>query len=193
MSITNSSASYGHAAKSIHWVTVALLVTAYLSIYYRELIAKDNWENYVAVQLHFSAGISIFVLTLFRVVWTLFNEKPILEEITKWQKMAAVFVHKSLYFLLFLMPITGYLSITDFLSRSGGNLNYFLIVDVPFFKNIKFLESTGISLKEMVDTSGNIHSIMGSWVLLLLICVHVLAALYHHLVLRDKSLKKMIF
>jgi len=193
MSITNSSVSYGHVAKSIHWITVALLVTAYISIYYREFIAKTDWQNYVAVQLHFSVGISIFALTLLRVVWTLFNEKPILEKIKKSQRLTAIFVHKSLYALLILMPITGYLSITDFLSKSGGYLSYFLIFDIPIFKKIHCLEWIGMSTKEIAEVSDAIHSLLGSWVLLLLICVHALAALYHHFILGDKTLHKMKF
>ena len=76
----NTHKDYGLIAKTIHWLTALLFLGAYLSVYYRhwftEVKTPENWN---ALQIHLSFGVTISVLVLLRVIWRLMNIAPTLE------------------------------------------------------------------------------------------------------------------
>ena len=98
--------------------------------------------------------------------------------------------HYLLYAAMVLMPLTGYIG-------TGVNTEYFLMFDIPKFEstelfNLLVIDGLGMTFEAFEKPIDNFHKIiMGEYVLLMLIFGHVAAALYHHIILKDRTLKKM--
>jgi cytochrome b561 len=193
MQLKNTAATYGSIAKFLHWTTAILFLLSYCSIYYREWVAQSDLENWIAIQLHFSAGITILVVTALRLIWRFSNQKPEFEPGTRLQHLLAKMVHYMLYAVMLIMPISGYLLIADYLSSGRGSITYLLWFDMTMFKDVRMFELIGITLKQLEDPAEFIHRILGEWLVWLLILGHAFAALYHHIIRKDRTLKKMIF
>jgi cytochrome b561 len=122
MTIKNTAQTYGCVAKWIHWLTVLFFLAAYCSVYYRHWFTEDKTaENWTALQLHLSIGISIAVLVILRIVWKLMNRKPNLEPGTKFEHFTAKSGHLVLYGIMIIMPLTGYFG-------TGANTEFFFLV-----------------------------------------------------------------
>src|SRR4051812_12053417 len=107
----NSSTQYGSLARFFHWA-IAVLVIVTIPIALTMLrIGEGKLQNFLFV-VHESIGLTIFVLAVLRVVWRLVEPPPRLPaSISPGQATLAHINHWLLYLLLFLMPVTGYLSV----------------------------------------------------------------------------------
>ena len=108
---------------------------------------------------------------------------------TKLEHLAARAGHYVLYMVMIIMPVTGYLG-------TGANTEYFFIFDIPKFESTWIFESLvangmDITFKEFEKPIDFIHHIFGELLVWILILGHVLAALYHHFVKKDRTLQKM--
>ena len=191
MNIRNTANSYGSIAKALHWVTVILFLGSYISVYYRHWFTEEKTpENWTALQLHLSIGVTIAVVVFLRVVWRITNSAPDLEPGTRLEHLAAHAAHYALYIIMIIMPITGYIG-------TSVDTEYFFIFDIPKIDSTQLYESLvtnglGISFKEFEKPIDFLHKdILGAWLVWLLILGHVLAALYHHFIRKDRTLEKM--
>ena len=189
MSLTNTSKNYGTIAKWVHWITALLFLGSYISVYYRHWFTEDKTpENWTALQLHLSIGVTIAVVVMLRILWKISNRSPDLEPGSRLEHLAAKLGHLALYAVMIIMPITGYFG-------TGVDIEYFFIFDITSFKNTEYFlfnYSDIISFKEFEKPLDLIHKdIMGTWVVWLLIVGHVSAALYHQFVKKDRTLQKM--
>ena len=90
MNATNDKLSYGFVAKTLHWTMAACFVVSYCSVYYAyNFEVKGSPEFQLARQYHFLAGISIGMLVLPRLLWSLFNTKPAMSPGPVWQQWSA--------------------------------------------------------------------------------------------------------
>jgi cytochrome b561 len=94
---------------------------------------------------------------------------------------------------MMMMPLSGYLSIANYLSFGNGNIQYFFLCDLIFLKGIALPEFLGLTFKQLEKPAEQIHKLMGQWVVSLFILGHVSAALYHHYVQKNNTLTKMTF
>ena len=191
MGLKNTAEAYGSIAKWFHWVTALLFFASYCTIYYREWFAESELENWSTIQLHLSIGITLGGLVTLRIIWRFLNRSPELEPGTKLQHITAQIGHYALYAIMIIMPITGYLSIADYISSGRGSITYFLLFDITSFKGIQIFNLLGFSLEALEDPADFIHSYLGTWVVWLLILGHISAALYHHFIKKDKTIYKM--
>ena len=77
MSLRNSQFAYGSIAKWLHWSIALLFLCSYITVKYRHWFTQeDTPENWTALQLHLSVGITIGVLVALRVIWRLMNRVP---------------------------------------------------------------------------------------------------------------------
>jgi cytochrome b561 len=191
MTIKNTTQNYGKIAKWLHWLTAALFLTSYASVYYRHWFTDEQTaENWTALQLHLSVGVSLGVLVLLRVIWRLMNQQPQLEPGTKLEHLTARVGHIALYFIMILMPITGYIG-------TSVDTEFFFLFDIPkvddtwLYKTI-VEEGLGITFKTFEQPIDFIHkNILGAWLAWILILGHAFAAIYHHKFKKDKTLLKM--
>lgn len=193
MTLKNTSTSYGSIAKWLHWITAGLFLASYIVIYYRHWFTEEKTpENWTALQLHLSIGVTIGVIVALRILWKILNQNPDLEPGTRIEHLAAKAGHFALYIVMIVMPLTGYLG-------TGANTEYFFMFDIPKFEstylfNMFVTEGAGISFKEFEQPLDFIHKdIGGAWLVWLLILGHAVAALYHHFLKKDHTLHKMTF
>ncbi|MBC7154906.1 MAG: cytochrome b [Rhodobacteraceae bacterium] len=191
MSLKNTAVSYGRIAKWFHWTTAALFLAAYVSVYYRQWFTeKQTPENMTALQIHLSVGVSIAVIVALRVIWRLMNRAPADEPGTPLAHLAAHMGHLALYAVMIVAPITGYLG-------TGVNTDFFFLFEIPKFESTALFQSVvaegmGLDFKTFEKPIDFIHKdVLGAWLIWLLVLGHAGAALYHHFVLRDRTLVKM--
>ena len=178
--LTNTNQHYGAVAIGLHWVMAVLLVVLLvLGIYMSNLpVVGFTKLKLQLIFYHKEYGLLALGLAMIRLVWRIGNVLPLLVEgLPDWQKVAARFVHLSLYALMFALPISGWL-----MSSAAGIPVYFFGFRVPdlMAKNEHFFQV-------LID----VHMWLG-YVLIGLVFLHAAAALRHHIFCRDETLKKML-
>lgn len=179
MKLRNDNAGYGWIAIGLHWL-VALTVFALfgLGLYMVELGYYDPWYQ-SAPDLHRSVGLTLLTVALIRVVWRVLSPPPAPPgNHHRWEKIGARLAHWGLLVLLFVAMISGYLIST----ADGSGIDVFGLFQVPSLTG----RQNGLE-----DSAGQVHY-WSTWALVVLAGLHGLAALKHHFIDRDATLKRML-
>ena len=191
MALRNSIKAYGSIAKWFHWGTAILLVISYCTIYYREWFADSDLKNSIAIQLHFSVGITLLGIILMRIVWRLLNKTPNQATHSVKHQHLVKIGHIALYAVILIMPISGYLSLGNYLTCNNGNINYFFISELTFLKSPAICIKFSSILEFLEEPADIVHSITGEWLVTALVFGHILLVLYYQFVRKENILKKM--
>ena len=107
MRLTNNLSEYGFISKIFHWLSAAVLLAQIpLGFYLVEL--DFNEKKLIVENIHVLLGLTIFYLTLFRLIYKLFNPTPTLSNnIFIGQKLMAKLNHFFLYISIFIITISG--------------------------------------------------------------------------------------
>jgi len=175
--ITNDQQSYGWGPIVIHWlVAVAVIVLFGLGLYIDSLSYYDP-EYRTVPHWHKSLGLILAGLFMLRIAWRLFNKPPAPLPQPAVLTLATHAVHSLLYLLLIVVLVSGYLiSTAD--GRAIAVFNWFEIPALPAL------------ITNQEDVAGEIHEIAANS-LIALAALHALAALKHHFINRDDTLKRM--
>lgn len=179
MQIRNTSANYGLITIITHWL-VALTVFGLfgLGFWMVDLSYYDDWYRR-GPDIHRSIGILLFLVMLFRVVWRAMNASPDpLPGHKRWEVRSAHAAHLLLYVLIFVAMVSGYLIST----ADGSSISVFDWFEVP--------SVTG-QVKGMEDTAGTVHY-WSTWAIVGLAAIHAAGAFKHHLLDRDRTLRRML-
>ena len=176
MKITNSSEEYGLLAKLFHWITFIVLIAQVPFGFY--LVGLEFSDRRIDLEnIHILAGISIFYLVLLRLIWKLFNPSPKSEHnFFKGQALIAKANHILLYVSIFSITISGVLKKL----YMGERLNFFIF-------QYAFRESNF----QLADSFYVVH-IYANYLLIALVSLHILAVITHHILFKDKIIKKML-
>ncbi|MBU1192103.1 MAG: cytochrome b [Gammaproteobacteria bacterium] len=177
--LKNSSTDFGAIAITLHWVVVLTVIGLFISgLWMTGLDYYDDWYHR-APELHKGIGVLLFILLLAKLVWRWLDPLPKSDTTHKvWEQWAARAAHLLLYVLMFAVMIAGYLIPT----ADGQPLQVFGLFSVP-------ATLSGIDNQE--DIAGEIHELL-AFGLVGLAIVHALAALKHHFIDRDRTLKRML-
>lgn len=163
----NSETQYGLVGRSLHWMSVALLVT--LIIVAGQFEDMDvSPEKLELIIMHSSLGLIFFLLMLGRLTWRNININPIESySIKRWQKLAAISLHRCIYVVLITQCIIGVIM----LFTGGEPVHFFGLFELPAFmdKNESFNDLA-------IDT----HAFI-SIVIYPMFAVHITAAMYHQI------------
>ena len=104
---------YVHAAIAIHWVSALLIISQIiLGLTFADM--PKGPEKMGLFAWHKTIGVTILLLAIARLVVRLRNPPPPLPAtLPTWQRFAAAWSHRLLYFLMFALPITGLMIISD--------------------------------------------------------------------------------
>jgi cytochrome b561 len=188
MQARNTIDRYGAVAVTLHWL-IALLVIGNicLGLYMSDLPRSDP-TKFMIFQIHKSIGLTVLVLSILRVAWRLINPVPPLPAgLSAPLRYAAHASHFLLYFLIVFIPLTGWIMVSA--SPLGNGTLYFGLFEWP---NLPLF--TGMSraeLRPMHETFETAHVIL-AWSAIVLVPLHVSAALYHHFWRGDTVLKRML-
>ena len=171
-------ARYGVPAIALHWLTLLLLVAVYATIELHEAFPKGSAARQALTTGHFMLGLLVLALTALRLAAVAWRPAPRIEPPPPpWQAKASRIMHAALYLLLLTMPLLGWLV----LSARGKPIPFFGLALPPLVAENKPLADV---LKEVHETVGNVGYF--------LIGLHAAAALYHHYVVRDDTLRRML-
>lgn len=179
MQIRNSSRRYGLVHASLHWLVAVTVFGMFgLGYYMMGLGYYDAWYR-TAPHIHRSVGVLLFLVLSLRLVWRLLDRRPTaLASHRPLERLAAHGAHGLLYLLMFAAMISGYLIST----ADGSSVRVFDWFEVP--------SVTG-RVRNMEDVAGEVHFWV-TWALVILAGLHGLAALKHHLIDRDDTLRRML-
>jgi len=178
MNWRNDTERYGALSIGLHWFMFLLLAAVYACIELRELFPKGSDPREALKEWHFMLGLSVLVLVVLRLVIRLTAPVPsIVPQPPTWQNFFAKLMHLALYILMIGMPLGGWL----ILSAEGK--------PIPFF-GMQLPALSGES-KNLADLAEEIHEVGGT-VGYFLIGLHAAASLFHHYVLRDNTLRRIL-
>lgn len=168
---------YGFWHKSFHWLIFALIAAQYIDGSIMPHIGR-NTRDEGWVHWHFVIGGAILFFIVLRLIWRVMNPVPMLDAIPKWQSHLASLTHITLYALILVMCVLGWAANGD----RGWAVWLFGVIPLPA------LAPKGTP---WAHTAGDIHDFL-LYVLLAFIVLHIAAALYHHFIVRDRVLQRML-
>lgn len=179
MAWRNSSQEYGHFSVLLHWLmALAIYAMFALGLWMVGLGYYDSWYHN-APEIHKSVGVILFMLLIMRLIWRILSPPPAaLESYTPLICYSAIAMHWLLYSLLLAILISGYLIST----ADGQPISVFGLFTLP-----ALISGAG----EQADLAGEIHLWL-AWGVVVLSVLHGLAALKHHFIDRDITLKRML-
>ncbi len=171
-------ATYSGPAQVIHWVTLALLAwSVWLAWGMVEL--ELSLEKFAQYNLHKSLGVTIWVLTVLRLIWRRVSPPPPLPAtMPDWQRRAAGVSHALLYALLLIQPLIGIVH--------SWSADFPIVI----FGQVTLPNPMGPN-KALQDSLGLLHAWLG-WSLVALIGLHAAAAIKHQVIDKDNLLARMI-
>jgi cytochrome b561 len=177
--INDTQNHYGLLTIILHWLSAMGVFFLFgLGIYMTGLGYYDEWYH-KGPALHISLGVLLFLVTIFRLIWRKMNSTPKELSPNKIAKLAARLIKIFLYSLIVIIAITGYLITT----AEGQAIEVFSWFSLP--------ASIELSAAN-VDLAGKIHE-YSAWLIILFATLHAAAALLHHFVFKDTTLRRMIF
>ena len=167
---------YDAFAMTLHWVTVALVLIQFgLS---QTWGFADRPNRHLMIAAHMSFGILLAAVIVLRLVWRFVPGHRVQDAVTGWVEVASKAVHYLLYLLLASEAVLG------FVLRWSGNeaMSFFGLQLPPPFAPFS---------KPVHHLIGDIHEWVG-WSIIIIAACHAAAALFHHFVLRDDVLVRML-
>ena len=162
---------------SLHWLTLLLIIAVYCTMEFRGQFERGSEARDLIKAIHYVLGVAILLVTFVRIAVRVGQPYPaILPQPPAWQHKMAAFVHGLIYLFLFTMPILGWL----LLSAEGKHITIYSL-QLPALMGPD--EQWAGLLEEWHETL----AVAGYW----LLGAHALAALYHHYVVRDNTLRRM--
>lgn len=170
-------ATWPRSVQLLHWLGVLLVVAvASIGLFMVDLERGTDLRK-TLYALHKSLGITVLMLAVVRIAVRVATRAPDPLAGPAWQLRAAPISHLLLYTLLCAVPLSGWL----LNSVAGQPLPWFGLIDLPA------LAAKNGDLRKPVDTA---HVVL-FWTLVVLVVVHLLAAIHHHVVRRDALLSRM--
>ena len=169
---------YHPTSLTLHWLMLALFIAVYASIELRVLFEKGTPERDLMKSTHFTLGLLMFVLVWLRLSLRAKFAAPVTQPAPPiWQALAGKTAHVVLYLIMVGMPLAGWLM----LSAEGKPIPFFFMQLPALIAKNKELAHQIKEVHELVGTAGYF-----------LIGAHAAAALLHHYILRDSTLRQML-
>lgn len=168
---------WNRVSQILHWL-IALLIGGMGVLGLSMVRMNPSMAKLKVYAIHKSIGIAVLVLVVLRLLWRSANEAPPPAPMPHWQRVSAHTVHVLLYLLMFAMPLSGWL----YNSASNFPLQWFGWLQLPS------IWGPDPAVKHWAHT---LH-VAGFWVLVILVALHSVAALKHHFIDKDGTLRRML-
>jgi cytochrome b561 len=177
--MNESAPAWPLSLRLFHWVSAVLVLLALVLGTYMVQFVDDPGERFDLTQTHKSIGVTVLALTVARLCFRLFATAPKPEPFAPPLLVAAKAAHVSLYAMLLMLPLSGWLMATTTPIRVPTTV--FGLFDLPYV------------LAPDLAIYGVAHAVhvVAAIGLACLIVVHIAAALVHALWWRDRTLARM--
>jgi len=175
----DSQARYAAPMRWMHWCMFALVLAAYVFINLFELFPRGSQARANVLASHYLAGLAVLLLILPRFWLRRHSIPPIVSAPDRWADLLGKTTHIALYAFLLVQPVLGMITL-----QVGGkpvSVSGFMLIPA-------FVSAPDRDLSHQLE---KIHGTIGTifyWV----IGLHILAALWHHFIARDNTLRRMI-
>lgn len=171
-----SPARYHLVSQVLHWVMAAILI--YL-IFFSSFEEASDTEMMSRIKLHSGLGALIVILGLVRWFWRITKPRPApIENAPKWQEHTTEVVHHAFYVLFLISPALGLIL--------AGLVAY--EVRVFGFFDVSDWLGDNMTAAEVINS---LHGLTAD-IFLILIIIHVAAALYHQFIKGDGLIRRML-
>jgi len=177
--ISNTTTAWGSVSRALHWILGLTIIG---------MLAYGWWMNHLAARpdrffhrsIHADIGYVVLLLMLVRLIWRGINPVPLpAAGSPRWERLAARINHWALYLVTLVVALLGW-------AHSGAHkpdyASFFGLFRVPQFTSTD---------KSAADFYEHWH-IYGAYLLTALVAFHLLAALFHHFVRRDRVVGRMV-
>ena len=168
---------YTRTAVSLHWLIAGLIICGFAlgwimtSLAFSPLkLRMFSWHKWV--------GITVLGLAVVRGLWRLTHSPPPFIPMPVWQQLAAQCLHGLLYVLMLAMPLSGWV----YSNAAGVPVVYLSLWRLP---------DLVARNKELAAVWMEVHETCG-WALAGAVGLHAAAALQHHFLHRDDTLRRML-
>ncbi|MCG9577682.1 cytochrome b [Vibrio tubiashii] len=169
--------NYNLVARGVHWISALVIIGLFaVGIWMVDLSYYSEWYR-TAPHWHKSIGLLLAGLTLFRLFWKIVTASPKVEGVA-YEVIGAKLAHLGMYAILLALFASGYLISTE----DGRGIDVFTWFTVP---------GLGALFENQADIAGQVH-FYAAWALIIIAAVHAIAALKHHFINKDNTLRKMI-
>ena len=168
---------YDAITRFFHWTFLLLLSVEFLIAWTMPDIHKGTLPNGL-ISWHLFLGTFILAMVLLRVLWRLTHAAPASLPMPHWQELAAKITHGLLYVILMVLPLMGWANA----SSRGWDVKLLGLMSLPAL--LPKGSSWGLEI-------GDIHQAVAIG-LLVLVGLHATAAIFHHWILRDGTLARML-
>ena len=169
---------YSKTAIALHWIIAILVVTNVTLASISEDLPRAAKAAYM--NPHKAIGVSILLLSLLRLFWRLGHKPPSMPDaIAGWQAKLGKAVHALFYFLIIAVPLSGWILASA--HPQAPPISFFGLFDITL--------PTGKS-ESLAGIGGDTHEILTK-PLVILIFLHVIAALKHQFADRVPFIQRM--
>ncbi|MCZ7448375.1 cytochrome b [Agrobacterium rhizogenes] len=178
----NTPSSFGLVAIAFHW-TIAVLFVAQLALGY--LMSRDSIDpvlQFNLFQYHKSIGFLVLALAVPRCIWSVFSDKPrAVDGESVVSRFAARAAHAALLFLTLAVPLAGWaVASTSPLQIPSYVFDLVVVPGLP------------MAISDQAEAFwSDVHATL-AYLAAIIVFLHVIAALWHHFVRRDPTLRRML-
>ena len=178
MSWKNTTDRYGSLSIALHWLMLLLIIAVYCTMEFKGIYKKGTPGRDAIMMWHYMLGLTVFLLAWLRLAARLAGTRPTAEPMPpRWIKALATAGHWTLYAMMLGLPLLGWLT----LSAKGEPIPFFGLEFPPLIGKNAATAKTLKYVHETLATAG--YFVLG---------LHAAAALYHHYVRRDSTLRLML-
>jgi cytochrome b561 len=184
----NEADRFGRVSQLFHWTTVALVIVAF-----GIGLTLDNWPRGNAtreavITVHKSVGLTILLLTLGRIAWLRRSPAPPpADSLALWERRTAWVVHKLLYAILLLYPLSGFV-----LSQAAGKpVGFWGLFTFP--QLVPYDPAVPPGQNPWVIGAAIVHKVVAYGALLGIVALHLAGVVKHAVVDRDPAMLRRMW
>jgi len=180
---------YSIIAIGLHWL-IAIMIIGQLAggMLMVNLSVEQGALKFELFQWHKSFGVTIFILSVVRLLWRLTHKPPGLpNNMNRFEVFAANFTHLAFYGFMLTIPLIGWAVVS--VSPYAASVPTYLFGVIPW-PHLPFFEHVA-EREEITTLLADAHKFMG-WAMIALLILHIGAALKHHFINGDNVLSRML-
>ena len=178
---------YTTPAIVLHWLIAAMIIVNVALAWIWDSLPDADVRP--TINMHKSIGITVLGFAILRLLWRATHRPPEFPtSYQRWERRLSQGVHGLLYFLMFALPLTGWIMDSAWAKAAANPIHWFGLFDFPRIGAIMRLDPA--TKKQIHEGFGALHSLSAK-LLYGLLALHVGGALKHQWLDRERELQRM--
>ena len=179
LSAKNEKDRYGRVSRLLHWTIAILFISLIPMGIFSSMIPEETSYRNAYYVVHKTIGVTVFLLVIVRLIWNKISKRPALDNtLTPTEKKLAHRAHNILYFMLLVIPITGFM-----MTSYHGYGTFFFFWELP-----PLWEQSNV-----YQIWGGFHKYLLPYIVYIILGAHILGALKHQFIDKhDSAFKRMV-